>query len=304
MVTTVRDVSRLVLEVRHLKLLLAICETGAVTAASRALHLTQPALSQQLRQIEEQLGVHLFHRVRRKMVLTPAGKTVLETATRVLSDLKNTESHLRNVASGTQGVIRISTECYTCYFWLPAVLRQFQKRYPGIEVYVDVAATPNLLPHLLRRGLDLGIVSSEPRDSALRFEPLFEDEMLVVVWRGHALQKKKFIEPRDLADETVLIYPPRVESFLLHRVMRDTQPRRVIELPHTEAIIEMIRSRMGVSFMAAWAVRPYLRNGGLIGKRVTRHGFRRTWQAATLAEYNKTAAMNELISLIRKSKPT
>lgn len=302
--TTVRDVSKLVLEVRHLKLLLAICETGAVTAAARALHLTQPALSQQLRQIEEQLGVNLFHRVRRKMVLTPAGKTVLETASRVLSDLKNTELHLRNVASGTHGVIRISTECYTCYFWLPAVLRQFQKQYPGVEVYVDVAATPNPLPHLLRRGLDLGIVSSEPRDSALRFEPLFEDEMLVVVWRGHPLQKKKFIEPHDLAEETVLIYPPREESFLLNRVMRNIQPRRVIELPHTEAIIEMIRSRMGVSFMAAWAVRPYLRSGGLIGKRVTRKGFRRTWKAVTLAEYNKTPAMNELIGLIRKAKPT
>ena len=183
------------------------------------------------------------------------------------------------------------------------MLRQFQKRYPGIEVYVDVAATPNPLPHLLRRALDLGIVSSEPRDSALRFDPLFEDEMLVVVWRGHPLQKKKFIEPHDLADETILIYPPREESFLLHRVMRNIQPRRVIELPHTEAIIEMIGSRMGVSFMAAWAVRPYLRRGGLIGKRVTRYGFRRTWQAATLAAYNKTPAMNELISLIRKAKP-
>jgi LysR family transcriptional regulator for metE and metH len=301
--TTVRDVSRLVLEVRHLKLLLAIYETGSVTAAAKALHLTQPALSQQLRQIEEQLGIDLFHRVRRKMVLTPAGQTALETAARVLSDLKNTESHLRNVASGTHGVIRISTECYTCYFWLPAVLRQFQKRYPGIEVYVDVAATPNPLPRLLRRDLDLGVVSSEPHDSAIRFDPLFEDEMVVVIWRGHRLEKKRFIDPQDLAGENVLIYPPREESFLLRKVMHNVEPGRVIELPHTEAIIEMIRSQMGVSFMAAWVVHPYLRNGSLVGKRVTRNGFRRTWRAATLAEYNKTPAMNELISLIRKARP-
>src|SRR5262249_58386983 len=107
------------LEIRHLRLLAAVAQTGSVTEAGKRLHVTQSALSHQLRDAEEKLGAALFLRLGKKMVLTPAGEKLLVSARRVLEELGNTEAQIEGLNGGTKGVIRLSTECYTCYHWLP-----------------------------------------------------------------------------------------------------------------------------------------------------------------------------------------
>jgi len=102
------------LEVRHLKLLVTVAEEGSVTEAGKRLHLTQSALSHQLRDAEEKLGTALFLRLGRKMVLTPAGERLIVCARRVLDELSSTEVQIEGLNGGSRGVIRLSTECYTC----------------------------------------------------------------------------------------------------------------------------------------------------------------------------------------------
>src|SRR6202163_4107801 len=114
------------LEVRHLKLLVTVAEEGSVTEAGRRLHVTQSALSHQLRDAEEKLGTALFLRLGKKMVLTPAGEKMLVCARKVLDELRAAEGQIEGLNGGTRGVIRVSTECYTCYHWLPPVLKKFQ----------------------------------------------------------------------------------------------------------------------------------------------------------------------------------
>src|ERR1700740_1206227 len=103
------------LEIRHLKLLTAVAEEESVTAAGKRLHLTQSALSHQLRDAEEKLGTALFLRLGKRMVLTPAGEKLLYSAEKILEELKTAESQIAGLNGGTRGIIRISTECYTCY---------------------------------------------------------------------------------------------------------------------------------------------------------------------------------------------
>src|ERR1700760_1874728 len=112
------------LEIRHLRLLAAVAETGTVTEASRRLHVTQSALSHQLRDAEEKLGAALFLRMGKKMVLTPAGATLLISTQRVLEELSNCERMIANSHGGTTGIIRLSTESYTCYHWLPPLMAE------------------------------------------------------------------------------------------------------------------------------------------------------------------------------------
>jgi len=99
------------LEVRHLKLLVTVAEEGSVTEAGKRLHLTQSALSHQLRDAEEKLGTALFLRLGRRMVLTPAGERLIACARRVLDELSNTEVQIEGLNGGTRGEIRLSTEC-------------------------------------------------------------------------------------------------------------------------------------------------------------------------------------------------
>src|SRR5438093_8523375 len=112
------------LEVRHLRLVSAVAELGSLTRAGDRLHLTQSALSHQLRDIESRLGTPLFLRVGKRMVLTPAGERLLRSAESVLTTIERTEDAIRNLAGAERGVLRLTTECYTCYHWLPALLKR------------------------------------------------------------------------------------------------------------------------------------------------------------------------------------
>ena len=115
------------LELRHLKLVVAVAEEGSVTAASKRLHVTQSALSHQLRDAEEKIGAPLFLRLSKRMVPTACGERLLQTARNVLSELERTGREIGNNGENA-GVIRLSTECYTCYHWLPPLLKDFRKK--------------------------------------------------------------------------------------------------------------------------------------------------------------------------------
>src|SRR5579859_3821852 len=116
------------LEIRHLKLIVAIAETRSVTGAGNRLHLTQSALSHQLKDAEERLGVRLFDRKNRKMELTTAGARLLQTANSVLAELDRAAKDILERETRSPGLIRLSTQCYTVYHWLPPRLKLFQKR--------------------------------------------------------------------------------------------------------------------------------------------------------------------------------
>src|SRR5919202_6667526 len=129
------------LEVRHLQLVSSVADVGSLTRASERLHLTQSALSHQLRDIESRLGTALFLRVGKRLVLTPAGERLLASAKQVLDGLERTELEIRQMGRDRAGVLRLTTECYTCYHWLPRVLTDYRRRFPAVEVRIDVDAT-------------------------------------------------------------------------------------------------------------------------------------------------------------------
>ena len=169
------------LEVRHLKLLAAVADTGSVTEAGKHLHLTQSALSHQLRDAEGMLGAALFLRLGKKMVLTPAGEALLASARRVLDELRNAEAKVVGLNGGTRGVIRLSTECYTCYHWLPPLLKKFHSRYPEVEISIEAAFTSHPAEAVLDGKLDVAVVSTPPRNKSLRITAMFEDELVLVM---------------------------------------------------------------------------------------------------------------------------
>src|ERR671939_869871 len=147
------------LDIRHLKLIVAVTEEKSVTRAGERLHLTQSALSHQLRDIEEKLGTPLFIRLNKRMLLTQAGERLLNAAPLVLGELRRAEEDIRQIAQHREGMLRISTECYTCYHWLPAVLRPFHDLFPRVEVRIVAEATRRPLAALLDGRLDLAIIS-------------------------------------------------------------------------------------------------------------------------------------------------
>src|SRR6058998_928860 len=143
------------IEIRHLRLVSAVADLGSLTKAGDRLHLTQSALSHQLRDIEGRLGAALFLRVGKRLVLTPAGERLLASARDVLERLQRTELEIRELGKERGGVLRITTECYTCYHWLPPILTHHKRRFPRVEVRIDVDATMRPVDMLLAGKIDL-----------------------------------------------------------------------------------------------------------------------------------------------------
>jgi LysR family transcriptional regulator for metE and metH len=293
------------LEMRHLKLVAAIAETGSVTLAGNRLHLTQSALSHQLRDAEEQLGVPLFERRNRRMTLTPAGERLLQSARVVMDELARAEKEIHecNGNSAAKGVLRLSTECYTVYHWLPPRLKLFQHKFPAVDFQLVIEATDSPFEALLEGKLDLAIVCDPIRKRRIRYTPLFEDEVVIIVPPEHRLAGRRFAAPQEFADENLIIYPPKEDSTVLNRflVPAGISPRKIREVMLTDVIIEMVRGGLGVAALAKWAVAPHLDSGALVGLSLTEQGFRRTWSAAQVRDARTPAYVEEFIRVLAEN---
>ena len=293
------------LEIRHLKLLTAVAEEESVTAADKRLHLSQSALSHQLRDAEEKLGTALFLRLGKRMALTAAGTKLLEAARRILKDLKAAELEVLGLNGDTHGIIRLSTECYTCYHWLPPVLTSFHSRFPKVEVSIHMEATHNPAEQLLAGNLDVAVMNCPPAHGNLQLSRLCEDELLVVMSPGHRLATRRRIQPEDLARETLLIYPPREDSTLIQKILvpAGVELGRVMEIPLTEAIVEMVAAGAGIALLACWSVSPHLESRKIVGRTLGNPGFRRSWYAVTLRNRPQTAYMTDFLNLLTLEGP-
>src|SRR5215471_17783798 len=164
----------MMLEVRDLRLVEAISRKGTMTRAATDLNVSQSALSHQLAQLERTAGSPLFRRTARGMLLTSQGERLLAAAHVVLDELREAERALMGGAADS-GVIRISTECYTCYHWLPASLTTFEQRFPRVDVQVVVEATRAPLEALREGRIDLAIVTAAKGVTRVEVRPLFRE---------------------------------------------------------------------------------------------------------------------------------
>lgn len=293
------------LEIRHLRLVRAVAGAGTLTGAGAALHLTQSALSHQLRDIESRLGTPLFLRVGKRMVLTPAGERVLRSADEVLAAIERTEAAIRTLSGAERGLLRITTECYTCYHWLPPLLKRYRRSHPLVDVRIDPTATAEPFAALLDGRIDVAIVSDPVRDRRITARPIFDDEMVAIVSPQHRLAERRFVTPEDFADDVLIAYSPREDSHVYQRLLltAGVVPAGFQQMQLTEAIIELVKAGLGMAVLARWAVEPSLRNGSLRGLRVTRRGWRRVWSAATLKDMARVPHVREFIDLVTAHPP-
>ena len=294
-------------EIRHLRLVAAVAEEGSITKAGHVLHLTQSALSHQLADLESRLGVQLFARVKGGVVPTSAGLQLLKTAHEVLGKLSQARTDFATLTQQNTGMLRITTQCYTCYHWLPQLLKRMAARYPGVEIRFEVGETGHPLQALAAGRIDVALVYSDVKGGGLAIKPLFDDELVAVVAPNHRLAKRAYLRAADFVDETAIVYSsPRREMLLFQRFFdpAGVEPRKLLQVQLTEAIIEMAKANLGVAVLTRWSVEHELRAGRLVALSLDRAGLHRTWSAA----YRKPRIQPlpyfvEFIRLLKESFP-
>ena len=294
------------LEIRHLKLVAAIAEHRTLTRAGDVLHLSQSALSHQLRDLEDRVGTRLFRRGKREMTITPAGETLLAAARSVLATLDGAGHALRSGELAAPVPLRIATECHTCYDWLPAVLPIFKERFPHVEIRLELPASTQLLSSLADDHLDLALMSSPLRDRRVTATPLFDDELLVAVHPNHRFARRPFVPVAELREETLILHSAVEHSGIMRRVLiaNGVYPKRTIaHVQLTEAVLGLVKANVGVAILAGWVLQRYLAAGTVRGIRITAKGCHRRWQAVVPKRLAGKDYINEFCRLVTAHAP-
>jgi LysR family transcriptional regulator for metE and metH len=291
--------SRLMLSPVTLRVVAAIAAEGSVTRAARVLNLTQPAVTYHVRQLEEVYGGALFAGRRGMLEPTAIGVRLLRAAGVVLEALESADRDIARLTTPQSGVLRLSSECFTNYYWLPQILGDFRRRYPAVDIQLDVDPSRQPFKALRRGDLDLVLTTVPPAGKAFRIIPLFEDEIVAVMRPEHRLARRTFLDAEDFAEESVLTFDHR-RSDLFNLVLRPAgvRPRRVTDVAATEALLEMVKASLGIGVLASWIAQPILTSGELRQKRITPLGLRRRWAGVAVADGIMASPVDHFLALV------
>jgi DNA-binding transcriptional LysR family regulator len=270
-------------ETRHLVAFTTVLEAGGFTRAAEALNLTQSALSHQIKTLEELLGVEVFARIGKRTMLTQAGEILLKHATVVLRELAEARQSLLELRDPGRGRLRISAAGHSCYLLLPRILREFKAAYPRVELSVAADYTGEAVHHLLEGLLDIAILVAPPPVRGLAFEPLAEDELLVIAPAEHPWAKRRRVRWGELATQVLITYNKASHTYqlLLDRLAKEEAGTpKTMEVREAEAITEMVKVGLGIAVLPSWVVRADLQARRLVALSLGRTGLKRSWAIA------------------------
>jgi DNA-binding transcriptional LysR family regulator len=252
------------MELGQLRIFLAVIDADSVTRAAAEIGLTPGAVSQQLRNLAENLGTELFIRQGRRITPTAQALRLAEHARAILQQVRRAEQEFANDASGDTRPFHFATGATALIYRLGKPLRMLRKRFPENEIHVTVAATEEIVAGTLSRRFDLGLISMPVSEERLTILPLFEEELLGLrpshgrAGAGQATGRIAKLSPAEIADAPFLLYPKRSNMrFVIDSFFQGIgiHPRIIMEADDTEAIKRLVESGFGYSILPEFSLR-------------------------------------------------
>lgn len=245
---------------RQMRLLVALAETGSVTGAARACHVTQPTVSMQLRELADSVGLPLYELVGRRVHLTGAGQAVVQAARAMLGEWEALEQKVSALKGLEQGRLRV-TIASTAKYFVPRMLGRFCADHPAIDITLQVLNRDGVVQRLRDNLDDLYVLSRPPEDVPLRSEPLLDNPLVLIAPRGHALAAAARVRWQRLRGEAFILREPGSGTRLAtdaHFARLGLAPRVRLELGSNEAIKQAVAAGMGLAVVSrhALAARP------------------------------------------------
>jgi DNA-binding transcriptional LysR family regulator len=265
------------MELAQLEAFLAVIKQGSFSAAAKALYRTQPAISQTIKRLEDEVGRPLFDRASRRGVLTDAGRVLAVHAERLLNFRQQALTALDDIRELRAGRLTLAANELTCLYLLP-MLHEYRRLYPDVQITVQRALASRIPAQVLDFGADLGVVSFRPDLDLIASIVVYHDELAFVVPPGHALARRARVNIVELAQEAFVAH--HVSSPYRHRVIETFKARRVqlqmpVEMPTIDAIKKFVAMENGVALLPALAVEGELARGELVRVQVPELAFER-----------------------------
>ena len=241
-------------EIRHLRYFLAIAEELNFTRAAEKLGIAQPPLSQQIKQLEQELGVQLIERDTRPVRLTEAGKFFREQAQAIVSRLDELVTKTQKMGRGETGTLAIAFVSSATFEVLPVVLREFQKRYPNVQLDLFEMNTTEQKVALLERRINLGFVRPDLADEIIETEKIIEEPIVLAVPAGHKYTEQKSISLAKLSADPLICFrrlpEPSFGSFIVS-VCREHgfEPNVVQQAGELQTALSLVAGGMGLALL-------------------------------------------------------
>ena len=291
------------IEFRHLKTLSALRDAGSLVEAAERIHLTQSALSHQIKDLEDRLNCSLFIRKTKPISFTAAGRRVLALADNVLPMIKNTEREIVRLACGEAGRLNISIDCHSCFDWLMPTIDCFRKNWPEVEMDLANSFTFAPIPALAKGDIDLVITSDPVPRNGIFYTPLFSYESLISMSKNHPLASKKFIKASDISDQTLITYPvnqDRLDIFTRFLDPAGVEPKEVRTADLTLMMLQLVASGRGIAALPNWAIYEYLQKDYVIAKPISERGQWCTLYAAIREEQKDAEFMTDFLETAKE----
>jgi DNA-binding transcriptional LysR family regulator len=242
------------MELRHLRYFIAVASNLNFSEASRRLHVAQPAISQTILDLEDELGVKLLSRTRRSVELTAAGTAFFAEAQGIMLRADGAKMTAQRASRGEIGCLRIGFLPCAAGPFLPALIKSYRKQFPNVEVQLRDMNTEQQLKAFDDGKIDIGFSRPFPKDRAKEFgaEVVYEDRLEIVLPASHAMAKKRVVDLKDLSGETFLEYYRRGAPALFGEVMATCRkagfsPKAILEFEEMSSVIMAVESGLGVS---------------------------------------------------------
>ena len=256
------------MEIRQLKAFIAIAEAKTFTAGARLVHVTQAAISMQIRQLEEEVGVPIFIRTPRRVILTQAGELLLERARKILREHDTALMEVAEIAGAEYGRLRIgSASAMFVAAQLPEILHNLKTTFPKAEINVVSGTSAALVEKISHGEIDIAFVSLPVEAANIQTELLLSDEIVAIAHPAHPLAKQKVISAAALAGEPLILGEQggntrrRIDEFFAQSGVR---PNIVMELSRQSAINKMVERNMGVGIAGVKTVADEVRQKRLV----------------------------------------
>ena len=290
------------IEFRHLRTIKAIHDAGGLAKAADQLHITQSALSHQIKGLEDQAGVELFVRRSKPMRLSAAGLRLLRLAEQGLPKVEALQDEFTALRDGKTGRMHIAIECHACFEWLFPVLEEFRKDWPDVDVDIRPGLAFDALPALEKQDVDL-VVSSDPEDlPGVEWVELFDYAPVFVAAASHPLAAKDYVEAQDFRGETLITYPverSRLDIFSQLLTPSKVEPASIRQVELTAVILLLVASNRGVAVLPDWVVREVKYSSDYVTRPLTETGITRRLYAAVRTEDLEKPFVQRLVGLAR-----
>jgi DNA-binding transcriptional LysR family regulator len=294
------------MDLRQLEIIRAIADTGSFTAAGEKLHVSQSAISRQILLLEEELGEPVFHRIGRRIRITPAGESLLQLSHRVFRDLQDTVSTISDKRESLSGTMRLVGGMTVCLYVFPALLAEVRRVHPHLEMKVTVGSAERSIAMLRSGAGDLGMITLPVEATDLVSVPVLEEELLLITYPAHPLAKKKSITPADLDKQDFVLFETGsitrqlVESFFARE---GVEAEIIMETENVEIIKAMVRNGLGISIIPSQAAASDIRTGQLFCSRIAGHSLVRQtgWLYPKMSRLPRT--VSEVIRIFETLRP-